>query len=275
MGNETHVAIPARVEIPRAVVFSRRIGEGDRNDRRGQRIWALRQIMQHRKMRGVELEHLRPVARGSLREDDEVLPLTQFLRQSRIDLGDRLSIRALDENSPLKPLSIYGRTKVEAEAAIMQRGEAIAFRLATVFGMAPRMRIDLLVNDFTYRAVRDRAVVIFEGHFKRNFIHIRDVANGFLFGMKNFDRMKNEVYNMGLSEANLSKLELAAAIKKEVPGFTYLEAPIGDDPDKRDYIVSNAKLEATGWAPGHGLGAGIRELVKGYRTLRNEIWSNV
>jgi nucleoside-diphosphate-sugar epimerase len=180
-----------------------------------------------------------------------------------------------DENSPLKPISIYGRTKVEAEAAVMDRGNAIAFRLATVFGMAPRMRVDLLVNDFTYRAVRDRAVVIFEGHFKRNFIHIRDVSKGFLFGMQNFDRMKNDVYNMGLSEANLSKLELAAAIKKEVPNFTYLEAPIGDDPDKRDYIVSNAKLEATGWAPQHSLDSGIRELVKGYRMLRNEVWSNV
>lgn len=180
-----------------------------------------------------------------------------------------------DENSPLNPISIYGRTKVEAEAVVMARGNAIAFRLATVFGMAPRMRIDLLVNDFTYRAVRDRAVVIFEGHFKRNFIHIRDVSKGFLFGMRHFDQMKNEIYNMGLSEANLSKLELAAAIKKEVPNFTYLEAPIGDDPDKRDYIVSNAKLEATGWAPEHSLDIGVRELVKGYRMLRNEIWSNV
>ena len=180
-----------------------------------------------------------------------------------------------DENSPLRPISIYGRTKVEAEAAVMERGNAISFRLATVFGMAPRMRIDLLVNDFTYRAVRDRALVIFEGHFKRNFIHVRDVAQGFLFGMKNFETMKNEVYNMGLSDANLSKIELAEAIKKQLPNFTYLEAAIGDDPDKRDYIVSNAKLEATGWAPQHGLDAGIRELIKGYRMLRNEIYSNV
>jgi nucleoside-diphosphate-sugar epimerase len=141
--------------------------------------------------------------------------------------------------------------------------------------MAPRMRIDLLVNDFTYRAVRDRALVIFEGHFKRNFIHVRDVAQGFLFGMKNFETMKNEVFNMGLSDANLSKIELAEAIKKWLPNFTYLEAAIGDDPDKRDYIVSNAKLEATGWAPQHSLDAGIRELIKGYRMLRNEIYSNV
>jgi len=180
-----------------------------------------------------------------------------------------------DENSPLRPISLYGRTKVEAEAAVMDRGNAIAFRLATVFGMAPRMRIDLLVNDFTYRAVRDRALVIFEGHFKRNFIHVRDVANGFLFGMRNFERMRNDVYNMGLSDANLSKIELAEAIKKRVPNFTYIEAPIGDDPDKRDYIVSNAKLEATGWRPQHSLDAGVVELVKGYRILRNEIWSNV
>lgn len=180
-----------------------------------------------------------------------------------------------DENSPLRPISLYGRTKVEAEAAVMDRGNAIAFRLATVFGMAPRMRIDLLVNDFTYRAVRDRALVIFEGHFKRNFIHVRDVANGFLFGIRNFDRMRNDVYNMGLSDANLSKIELAEAIKKRVPNFTYIEAPIGDDPDKRDYIVSNAKLEATGWRPQHSLDAGVVELVKGYRMLRNEIWSNI
>lgn len=180
-----------------------------------------------------------------------------------------------DENSPLRPISLYGRTKVEAEAAVMDRGNAIAFRLATVFGMAPRMRIDLLVNDFTYRAVRDRALVIFEGHFKRNFIHVRDVANGFLFGMRNFERMRNDVYNMGLSDANLSKIELAEAIKKRVPNFTYIEAPIGDDPDKRDYVVSNAKLEATGWRPQHSLDAGVVELVKGYRILRNEIWSNV
>lgn len=180
-----------------------------------------------------------------------------------------------DEHSPLRPISLYGRTKVEAEAAVMERGNAISFRLATVFGMAPRMRIDLLVNDFAYRAVRDRALVIFEGHFKRNFIHVRDVAKGFLFGMRNFDTMKNEVYNMGLTEANLSKLELAEAIKKQVPNFTYIEAPIGDDPDKRDYIVSNAKLEATGWRPQHSLDAGVQELIKGYRMLRNEIWSNV
>lgn len=180
-----------------------------------------------------------------------------------------------DENSPLRPISLYGRTKVDAEKAVMDRGNAISFRLATVFGFAPRMRIDLLVNDFTYRAVRDRAVVIFEGHFKRNYIHIRDVAKGFMHGMTNFDTMRNEVYNMGLSEANLSKLELCARIKQQVPAFAYLEAPVGEDPDKRDYIVSNAKLEATGWRPAHPLDMGIAELIKGYKMIRNEVYSNV
>ncbi|MDG5497431.1 NAD-dependent epimerase/dehydratase [Niveispirillum sp. BGYR6] len=180
-----------------------------------------------------------------------------------------------DENSPLRPISIYGRTKVDAEKAVMDRGNAISFRLATVFGFAPRMRIDLLVNDFTYRAVRDRAVVIFEGHFKRNYIHIRDVAKGFMHGMSHFETMNGEVYNMGLSEANLSKLELCAKIKGHVPAFAYLEAPVGEDPDKRDYIVSNAKLEATGWRPAHSLDMGIQELIKGYRMIRNEVYSNV
>ncbi len=180
-----------------------------------------------------------------------------------------------DENSPLRPISLYGRTKVEAEKAVMDRGNAISFRLATVFGMAPRMRIDLLVNDFTYRAVRDGAVVVFEGHFKRNYIHIRDVAGGFLHGMENFDRMKDQVYNMGLSSANLSKLELCAAIQRHVPRFAYIEAAIGEDKDKRDYVVSNAKLEATGWVPKHSLDDGIAELVKGYRMIRNEVYSNV
>lgn len=180
-----------------------------------------------------------------------------------------------DENTPLRPISLYGRTKVEAEAIVMEFGNSISFRLATVFGMSPRMRIDLLVNDFTYRALRDRTVVIFEGHFKRNYIHIRDVANGFVHGMRNFDSMRNSVYNMGLSEANLSKVELAERIKQQVPAFTYVESQIGEDPDKRDYIVSNAKLEGTGWRPLHSLDAGIAELIKGYTMLRNERYGNV
>ena len=179
------------------------------------------------------------------------------------------------EETPLKPISLYGTSKVEAERAILDSGNGITFRLATVFGMAPRMRIDLLVNDFTWRAVTDRAVVIFEGHFKRNFIHIRDIARAFLHGLDHYETMSGQAYNVGLSDANLSKLELCAVIKAHVPAFTYLEAPIGEDPDKRDYIVSNAKLEATGFKTDWPLDRGIVELLKGYRMLRNSVYGNV
>ncbi len=179
------------------------------------------------------------------------------------------------EESPLRPVSLYGSTKVEAENAVLAHGNGVTLRLATVFGMAPRMRIDLLVNDFTYRAVKDRAVVIFEGHFKRNYIHIRDVTKGFLHAIENFDRMRGEPYNLGLSTANLSKIELCARIKSQLPMFIYVEAPIGEDPDKRDYIVSNEKLEATGWRPDWDLDRGIAELIRGYTMLRNARFSNV
>ena len=179
------------------------------------------------------------------------------------------------ETTPLRPVSLYGVTKVEAENAVLAQGNGVTLRLATVFGMSPRMRIDLLVNDFTWRAVTDRAVVIFEGHFKRNYIHIRDVVKGFEHAIANFDSMRGQAYNVGLSEANLSKLELCAVIKKQVPGFVFLEAPIGEDPDKRDYIVSNEKIERTGWKPDWSLDAGIAELIRGYRMLRNSRYANV
>lgn len=179
------------------------------------------------------------------------------------------------EDSPLKPISLYGRSKVEAEAAVLERGNAISFRLATVFGMAPRMRIDLLVNDFVYRAVNDRAVVLFEPHFTRNYIHIRDVARAFLHGLDNFETMRDRPYNVGLSDANLSKWELCERIRTHLPKFVFLEAPIGEDPDKRDYIVSNARIEATGFKPAVSLDDGIRELIKGYRMVRNAVYGNV
>lgn len=179
------------------------------------------------------------------------------------------------EETPLRPISLYGRTKVEAEAAVLERGEAISFRLATVFGMAPRMRVDLLVNDFVYRAVNDRAVVLFEPHFKRNYIHIRDVARAFLHGLENFETMKDRPYNVGLSDANLSKWELCQVIVRHLPKFVFLEAPIGEDPDKRDYIVSNERIEATGYKPAYSLDDGVRELIKGYRMLRNSQYGNV
>lgn len=179
------------------------------------------------------------------------------------------------EETPLRPISLYGTTKVEAEAAALERGNAISFRLATVFGMAPRFRLDLLVNDFVYRAVNDRAVVLFEADFKRNYIHIRDVANAFLHGLANFETMKNEPYNVGLSDANLSKRELCEKIHEHVPSFVFMEAPIGEDPDKRDYIVSNEKIEATGFMPQHSLDDGIRELIKGYTMVKNSMYGNV
>lgn len=178
------------------------------------------------------------------------------------------------EETPLRPISLYGTSKMEAEDAVVGHG-GVAFRLATVFGMAPRMRIDLLVNDFTWRAVTDRAVVIFEGHFMRNYVHIRDVVKGFTHGMANYETMGGNSFNLGLSTANLSKIQLCEKIKQHVPEFVIIEAQIGEDPDKRDYIVSNAKLEATGWAPDWDLDRGIVELIKGYKMLQNSRYSNV
>lgn len=179
------------------------------------------------------------------------------------------------EETPLNPITLYGKVKMEAEKIVLDRGNSISFRLATVFGISPRMRIDLLVNDFVYRAVKDKFVVVFEGHFKRNYIHVRDVARAFTHAMDNFDKMKNEPYNVGLSDANLSKFELCAKIKEQVPDFVYLESPIGEDPDKRDYIVSNKKIEKTGFKPIYSLEMGIGELIKGFRILVNSKYSNV
>ena len=173
------------------------------------------------------------------------------------------------EESPLNPLSLYGITKVDAEKVLLDWGNSACFRLATVFGQAPRMRIDLLVNDFTYRAVYDRFIVLFESHFKRNYIHVRDVTNAFTHALDNWDTFSGETFNLGLSDANLSKWELCERIKKVLPNFYFVEAEIGEDPDKRDYIVSNEKVEATGWRPQHSLDDGIRENVKGYTMIRN------
>jgi nucleoside-diphosphate-sugar epimerase len=179
------------------------------------------------------------------------------------------------EESPINPITLYGKVKMESEKIVLDKGNAISLRLATVFGMSPRMRIDLLVNDFVYRAVRDRFVVIFEGHFKRNYIHVRDVAKVFIHALENFPKMKNQAYNVGLSEANISKLELCAKIKKQVNDFVYLESPIGEDPDKRDYIVSNEKIEKTGFKPAYSIEMGIKELIKGYKMISNSKYGNV
>jgi len=169
-----------------------------------------------------------------------------------------------NEETPLKPISLYGVTKVKAEEALLQRGNAVTFRLATVFGMSSRMRLDLLVNDFAYKAFKDKYIVLFESHFKRNFIHIRDVIKAFLFAIDRFDQMKGKAYNVGLSTANISKKELCEIIKKFVPDFYIAESEINEDPDKRNYIVSNAKLESLGWMPSFSLEDGIEELLKAY-----------
>ena len=179
------------------------------------------------------------------------------------------------EDSPLNPISEYGKTKVEIEKALLDMGSAITFRLATVFGMSPRMRMDLLVNDFVYKAVKERSLVLFEEHFRRNYIHVRDVAKAFLFGIENYDKMKGEPYNVGLSSANITKRELAEKIKEYVPELYIHSAEIGEDPDKRDYIVSNDKIESLGWHPDHTLDDGIPELIKGYNIIRPNKFANV
>jgi len=180
-----------------------------------------------------------------------------------------------DEKTPLNPISLYGRLKCEAEKMLLDSGNAITLRLATAFGVSPRMRLDLLVNDFVYRAVFDRFVILFEPHFKRNYIHTRDVAKAFCHALKNFAAMKNEPYNVGLSDANLSKMELCEEIKKHVKEFYFVESKIGEDPDKRDYIVSNAKIEKAGFKPEVSLPAGIDELVKGYQIIKRNQFANI
>lgn len=179
------------------------------------------------------------------------------------------------EESPLNPISKYAIDKVEIEKALMQHPNAISFRLATVFGMSPRMRVDLLVNDFTYRAVYDGFVILFESHFKRNYVHVKDVSRVFQHALNNFEKMKGQIYNVGLSEANVSKHELCEIIRKQLPKFTFLEAPLGKDPDQRNYIVSNAKLEATGYQPAYSLDLGISELIKGFTMIKNSRYGNV
>ena len=179
------------------------------------------------------------------------------------------------EETPLRPITLYGKTKVAAEEEVLSRDNSVSFRLATVFGIAPRMRLDLLVNDFVYRAVNDRALLIFEGHFKRNYIHVRDIARVFEHAIENFETMKGNPYNAGLEEANLSKLELCNKIQQHLPQFVFVEAEVGEDPDKRDYIVSNQRLLNTGFETKWDLDRGIQELIKGYTIIRNTIYSNI
>jgi len=180
-----------------------------------------------------------------------------------------------NEESPLRPISQYAIEKVEIEKQLMDHPNAISFRLATVFGMSPRMRIDLLVNDFTYRAVYDGFTVLFESHFKRNYIHVRDVSRVFQHALNNYEVMNGEIFNVGLSDANVSKKELCEHIQKKLPKFIFIDEKIGKDPDQRNYIVSNDKIEATGYKPEFSLDHGIGELIKGYTMIKNTMYGNV
>jgi nucleoside-diphosphate-sugar epimerase len=179
------------------------------------------------------------------------------------------------EDSPLNPISLYAKDKVQVEKRLMDHPNSVSYRLATVFGMSPRLRLDLLVNDLTYRAVTDSSVILFESHFKRNYVHVRSVSSAFLHAINNYDRVKNQIYNIGLSDANVSKWELCETIKKYVPKFVFSEAKIGTDPDQRNYIVSNEKIEATGFKASISLDMGVQELIKGYRMIQNRKFGNV
>lgn len=180
-----------------------------------------------------------------------------------------------DENSPLNPLSEYAIDKVNIEKRLLEFENSISLRLATVFGMSPRMRTDLLVNDFTLRAVKDKFVVLFESSFKRNYIHVMDVVGAFIHSLKKHDDMKGNIYNVGLSEANLSKKELCLKIKDQIPDFSIFESEFNKDPDQRNYIVSNAKIEKTGFKPKYTIEYGITELIKGYKTLKTNNYANI
>ena len=176
------------------------------------------------------------------------------------------------EESPLNPISHYGVTKVKAEGEVLGIG-GISVRLATVFGTSPRMRMDLLVNEFVYKALTDKYITIFEKDFVRNYIHIRDVANVFLFMIENYEKHSGEVFNVGLSDANLSKEQLVEKIKGYVPDFAITYSDYYSDPDKRDYIVSNEKIESVGWVAEHSLDNGIEELIKTYTILIQDLSS--
>jgi len=215
-----------------------------------------------------------PIGARAINHDAVIMMLNNLSREQMVIMPTTNSAYGTgDENhfcteeSPLRPISQYAIEKVEVEKALMDRGNAISLRLATVFGMSPRMRLDLLVNDFCYRAVTDGFIVLFESNFKRNYIHVRDVAKTFLHALENYTSMAGEVYNVGLSSANISKLELCNAIKKYVPSLVVVEELYKKDPDQRNYIVSNEKLEATGWQPDFTLDLGIEELTKGLQVF--------
>jgi nucleoside-diphosphate-sugar epimerase len=174
----------------------------------------------------------------------------------------------ITEESPFNPMSLYAQTKCDAEKAVLDLGNGIALRLATVFGTSYRMRTDLLVNDFVYKAINDGYLVLFESHFIRNYIHIRDIANTFLFMIENYEKCNNNTFNVGLSNANLTKLELANRIQKYAPELVIVQNEFKKDFDQRNYMVSNQKIESMGWKPLYSLDDGIIELIKGYQLIK-------
>jgi len=191
--------------------------------------------------------------------------------------GTKTQIDFCTEETPLEPISIYGKTKCAAEIHLLDSEKpAITLRLATVFGVSPRMRTDLLVNDFVYKALSDSYIIIYEKEFKRNYIHIKDVARVFEHCIENYDSMKNNAFNVGLEEANLSKEELAEKIKSYLPNFELVYKEVSKDPDKRNYIVSNQKILNTGFKPIFSLDDGIKELIKAYSIiLKNQQFKNI
>jgi nucleoside-diphosphate-sugar epimerase len=223
-----------------------------------------------------------PVAAQSINKESILWLLKKLSKDQRIIMpttnsaygsGDKNNF--CDESSPLNPLSLYARDKVTVEKELMQHPSATSFRLATVFGISPRMRMDLLVNNFTYRAITDGFVVVFEGHFKRNYIHVLDVVQAFNLAIANEKDFGGEIFNVGLSEANISKIELCREIQSIVPNFTYLEAALGKDPDQRNYVVSNEKIEKFGFRPSVSLGSGLQELVKGLKMFNHKPFTNI
>jgi nucleoside-diphosphate-sugar epimerase len=223
-----------------------------------------------------------PVTAQSINKDSILWLLKQVSKSQQVIMpttnsaygsGDKNNF--CDENSPLNPLSLYARDKVVVEKSLLEHENSTSFRLATVFGISPRMRLDLLVNNFTLRAITDGFVIVFEGHFKRNYIHILDVVQAFNLAIEKKDQLKGEIFNVGLSQANISKIELCQEIKKIVPDFLFLEAPLGKDPDQRNYIVSNKKIEALGFSPAVSLQEGLNELVKGLKMFNHKPFTNV
>lgn len=223
-----------------------------------------------------------PIAAQSINKDSILWLFSQLSNDQQVIMpttnsaygsGDENNF--CDENSPLNPLSLYARDKVEVEEALMELPNATSFRLATVFGISPRMRLDLLVNNFAFRAITDGFVIIFEGHFKRNYIHVVDVVQAFDLAINDADKYRGEIFNVGLSSANISKIELCQEIQKILPRFTFMEAPLGKDPDQRNYIVSNTKIENLGFSPKITLEQGLRELLGNLKMFDQHPFTNI